>query len=567
MKNFRLTLAAIFSLFAGLAIAQTQTGPSKFAVYFTDKNNSPFTVNNPQQYLSQKAIDRRTRYNIAIDEKDLPVNQVYINGVVGTGAQVLIKSKWLNCVTVYVSDPAILAAIAALPYVQSVAPVALRKKSDDPFKNFVRDIPAKQRSKSTAKSGAQVPLDYGVAYNQAAMMKINIVHEQGFTGDGMTIAVLDAGFSNANTLDIFDSLFVNNRILGTRDFVNPNNTDVYQFNSHGTYVLSCMGGNIPGTYIGTAPHAKFWLVRTEEGASENLIEEYNWASGAEFADSVGADMINSSLGYTVFDDTTQSHTYADLNGDKTPATIAADVAASRGMLVCNSAGNSGTGAWFFIGSPADADSILTVGAVDSARVYANFSSKGPSADGRIKPNVVAQGKDTWVATLTGGVMKGNGTSFSSPVMAGAVACFWQAHYDHNNMTIIDAVQKSASQASNPDSLMGYGIPDFSNAALFLPSDTTDTTGIPELKPDEIINVFPNPFLSTFTILYRADKAKDIQVTVTDMQGKKVLGNTYAVKPGQVNNIVLSGLENAAKGQYVVTIKAGKEKYSKKMLKE
>lgn len=543
--------------------AQVPAAPSRYVVYFKDKNNSPYSINNPQQFLSQRALDRRTRYNIAIDVHDLPVNPQYVSGVQGVGVVILNKSKWLNCVTIWTPDTSVLSEISALPYVRSIASVARRKANDkNPVKDFSRGKAPKDRFASTAKSGNST-IDYGLGSNQITMFNGQVLHQLGFMGQGMQIAVLDAGFQGADVHDAFDSLFINNQILGTRDFVNPGNSDVYQFNTHGTYVLSCMGGNLPGQLVGTAPKASYWLLRTEEGASENIIEEFNWSSGAEYADSAGADVINSSLGYTVFDDTLANHTFADLDGDKTPITRAADFAASRGMLVVNSAGNSGTSNWLRIGAPADADSILTVGAVDSTRAYVEFSSKGPSADGRVKPNVCARGRSAWVANLAGGIMPGSGTSFSSPIIAGAVTCFWQAHQESNNMQIIDAVQRSSSQYSNPDSLMGYGIPDFATAAQFLP------TGVANLATDkdEILNIFPNPFFGTFNIVYRPEKSKVIDVTVTDMAGKKVFGKNYPVKPGEANTIVLSGLENTPKGQYVVTVKSGKQRISKTLMKE
>lgn len=543
--------------------AQVPAAPSRYVVFFRDKNNSPYSINNPSQFLSQRALDRRARYNIALDQYDIPVNPQYVSGIANTGAVILNKSKWLNCVTIWTPDTSILSQITALPYVQALGPVARRKAVDkNPVMDFARDLTPKIRSKSTAKSG-NTALDYGLGANQITMFNGQVFHLLGFMGQGMQIAVLDAGFSNTDQLDIFDSLYVNNQVLGTKDFVNPTNTDVYQFNTHGTYVLSCIGGNLPGVLVGTAPKAGFWLLRTEEGASENLIEEFNWSSGAEFADSVGADVINSSLGYTEFDDTLVNHVYADLNGDKTPITRAADFAASRGMLVVNSAGNSGTSPWFHIGAPADADSILTIGAVDSTRAYATFSSKGPSADGRVKPNVCAQGRNAWVANVSGGIMKGSGTSFSSPIMAGAVTCFWQAYPSSNNMQIIEAVQRSASQYNNPDSLMGYGIPNFATAGQFL---TTSVDNI-ALDKDEILNIFPNPFYSTFNIVYRPEKSKTIDVTVTDMAGKKVFSKNYPVTPGEPNSIVLTGIENNPKGQYVVTVKSGKQRISKTLMKE
>ncbi len=558
----RIILLLAAALLSFTANAQQPVANSKFVVFFTDKNNSPFSISSPTQYLSQRAIDRRNRYGIAIDEKDLPVNQTYVDGVRNAGVFILNKSKWLNCVTVWAPDTTVLAAIRALPYVQNLKPISKVKPNEDPLANLAKVHTPKTRTKSTEKSTG-TPLDYGRGFNQINLSKGQTLHQNGFKGEGMVIAVLDAGFSQVNQMDMFDSLWVYNRILGTKDYVNPGNHDVFQFNTHGTYVLSTMGGNIPGVLVGTAPRASYWLIRTEEAASENIIEEYNWASGAEFADSVGADVINSSLGYTLFDDTTQSHTYADMDGKKNPSSRAATIAAGRGLLVLNSAGNSGSGSWFYLGAPADADSILTIGAVDSLGNYANFSSKGPSYDKRIKPNVAAQGSNAWVVNFGGGASKASGTSFSSPIMAGMVTCFWQANPVYNNIQIMDAVQKSASQHNNPDSLLGYGIPDFSIAGQLL----TSTTFAGQTKK-EIVNIFPNPFQSTFNIVYQSVKSKQIEVLVTDISGRKVLTEKFTVTPGEVSTIILTGMENQPAGQYIVSVKgAGKQRFSKTLIKQ
>lgn len=561
MKLSNQILLAIALLVSLTANAQQPIAHSKFAIFFTDKNNSPYTIGNPQQYLSQRAIDRRNRYGIAIDEKDLPVNPAYVTEVRDLGVFVLTKSKWLNCVTIWTPDTNVLAQIRNLPYVQKIKPVAKAKANENPMANLAKEHPVKERSKSTTKSNNS-DIDYGRGANQISLSKGQTLHQNGFKGEGMLIAVMDAGFAQVNQMDMFDSLYVYNRIVGTKDFVNPGNSDIYQFNNHGTYVLSTMGGNIPGQLVGTAPRAKYWLIRTEEGASENIIEEYNWAAGAEFADSVGADVINSSLGYTVFDDSTQNHTYADMDGKTAPSSRAAKIASERGVLVVNSAGNSGTGSWFYIGAPADADSILTIAATDSLGRYASFSSKGPSFDKRIKPNVGAQGWNAWVVNFGGGVMRGSGTSFASPIMAGMVTCFWQANPMYNNMQIIDAVQKSASQANNPDSLLGYGIPDFSKAGLFL-------TNMPLTAhtKKELLNIFPNPFQSTFNIVYQSTNSKQLEVMVTDISGKKILSEKHIIKPGEVNTIILSGLENQPSGQYVVTVKGSKQKFAKTLIKQ
>ena len=258
------------------------------------------------------------------------------------------------------------------------------------------------------------------------MLKGDILHNRDLKGKGKLIAILDAGFSRVDEMIAFEELFAENRILGTKDFVQRNN-NVFDEHTHGMMVLSTMGAENKGQIIGTSPEASFWLLRTEDVDSENLIEEYNWLCAAEFADSVGADIINSSLGYTTFDDAGQNHTYTDMDGRTAPVSIAATIAAQKGMIVVNSAGNSGSGSWHFIGAPADADSILSVGAVDENADFAWFSSYGPSFDGRVKPTVVAQGRNTIVATSNNGTLTGNGTSFSSPIVAGLSACLWEAH--------------------------------------------------------------------------------------------------------------------------------------------
>ncbi len=299
------------------------------------------------------------------------------------------------------------------------------------------------------------------------------LHDMGYDGTGMTIAVLDAGFLHADTLRVFDSLWMNGQILGTKDFVSPQSPDIFGAHYHGAMVLSTMGGNWPGKMVGTAPHAHYWLLRSEDGGSEYLIEELNWVSAAEFADSVGADVINSSLGYTTFDNPSQNHTYADMDGNTTPITIGADMAVSKGMIVVNSAGNDGGSSWQYIDAPADGDSVFSIGAVTASGNYASFSSTGPTYDGRIKPNVVAQGSgSTIINPYNGLVSTGSGTSFSSPITAGMVACLWSAHPNKRTTQIMDAIQQSGSLAGNPNNQLGWGIPDYLAAHNLLSQPVT-----------------------------------------------------------------------------------------------
>ncbi|HPE56260.1 MAG TPA: S8 family serine peptidase [Bacteroidales bacterium] len=455
----------------------SQVAPDTYWIRFTDKNGSPYSINNPEAFLSPRAIDRRTAQGIAIQQNDIPVNQTYIDAVAGAGATVLNVSKWMNSVTVYTTNPSVITTIEGFSFVLSASKVSDGTKKTTSIKPFFDhekiDKEGINKIQTPGKSGQS--FSYGSAYNQINMLNGIALHDMGFDGTGMVIAVLDAGFTNANILSAFDSLWINGQILGTKDFVSPLSPNIFGSHSHGTNVLSTMGANLPGQMVGTAPHADYWLLRSENGSTEYLVEELNWVSAAEFADSVGADVINSSLGYTTFDDPSQDHSYSDMDGNTTPITIGADLAASKGILVVNSAGNSGNSSWLYIGAPADGDSVFTIGAVNSSGNYASFSSRGPTFDGRIKPDVVAQGQSTvLINAFTGSVTTGSGTSFSSPVTAGMVACLWSAFPDRKNTEVMEAIRQSASQYSSPDGYLGYGIPDYLEAFNILEATAAHT---------------------------------------------------------------------------------------------
>jgi len=474
MKIFATFISAFLLSF----ITMAQVAPDKYWIKFTDKNNSPYSIENPEAFLTQKSIDRRIAQGISIEANDLPVNPSYITAVVNTGATLLNVSKWYNSVTIFTDDPTVIIAINALSFVLSTNKVssgisASGKISEKPFFENESEKEIAESDLIKRNSSGQ-GYDYGQAYNQINMLNGIALHDIGFYGKGMIIAVLDAGFLNADILSAFDSLWINNQILGYRDFVDPINPNIFGSHSHGTSVLSTMGANLPAQMVGTAPQANYWLLRSEDAPTEYLIEELNWVSAAEFADSVGVDIINSSLGYTTFDDPSQNHTYQDMDGNTTPITNGGDLAASKGILVVNSAGNSGNSSWQYIGAPADGDSVFSIGAVTSSGSYASFSSTGPTYDGRVKPNVVAQGSgSTIISANSGNVTSGSGTSFSSPITAGMIACLWQAHPDKKNTEIMEAIQQSASQANSPDMLLGYGIPDYFAAHSLLRPDTLE----------------------------------------------------------------------------------------------
>lgn len=499
---------------------------TKYWIRFTDKNNSPYSISNPEVYLSPRAIDRRARFNIAVDWYDLPVNPQYVDSVLATGVQVLERSKWLNSVTISTSDSAALAHISQLPFVLSSTPVAPKTKPRNYNFHSVRQ----------ELNFSNDPFDYGKATTQFEMIDGKSLHFNGYRGEGMQIAMLDEGFLNTDSLFVFDSININHQILGTWNFVDGG-ADVFNSGSHGSACLSTIAANSPGVMIGTAPHAKFWLLHTENHSTENPIEEINWVSGAEFADSVGADVLSCSLGYTRFDSLLagSNNTYSMLDGRHTPCSIAATICARKGMIVCNSAGNEGSppstsnpSPFHYISAPADADSIITVGATDIEGNPASFTSYGPSYDGRVKPDVAAMGVQTQkINAYTNVVDGGNGTSFSCPTIAGMTACLWQAHPDKTNMEVIHAIQQSGSIHKFPDDRIGYGIPDFEIADMLLSgykTDNFDTNKLPIL--------FPNPFSENgFDILIQLDGDEPLEVEIFDMMGKLLMSDTIGYSQG------------------------------------
>jgi subtilisin family serine protease len=547
--------------------AQVTAGPKKYWITFKDKSNSPYSINTPEQFLSEAALKRRQLQNIPIKDNDLPVNQLYVDQIQNLGVQVISRSKWFNSITIQVDDTSILSTINSLPFVNGYSQVA-RLKAKTVADDFMADLrrvaeatEAKQKkANSTQTKSATNNGVYGAANVQIEMIGGSKLHEMGFTGKGMTIAVLDAGFYNVDQISHFDSLRQSGRLLGTKDFV-QGGTQVFEDNSHGMSVLSTMAANTPGEIVGTAPQANYWLLRTEEAATEFIIEEYNWVAGAEFADSVGAWIINSSLGYTRFDDTLTSHTYNQLDGNTTPITIGADLAASKGILVINSAGNSGGDAWRFIGAPADGDSVLTIGAVNSERAYASFSSRGPSVDGRIKPNVCAMGQQSVLVVSSGEVARSNGTSFSSPILAGMAACLWQAHPTASAMEIFKAIEQSADQYENPDDMKGFGIPDFMEAHSILAR-----TQLNQTASDSIVNVFPNPFIEGLSLEFFSTMEQEITVTVHKLSGKRVYEEKIKVYPFVNNLIQLEKLKKVSSGTYTVSVNNGKNVFVKRIIK-
>ena len=424
-----------------------------------DKAATNYTLDKPQRFLSQKSLERRQRQGVAIDSTDLPVCRAYIKLFDIRGTKIVGTSKWQNTVLVQSNDSLLLDKLSQQDIVRHakcvfVAPDSI-EEPDDIRWNVHEDFNRWDSVKNDP---------YGMARGQIEMLNGTKLHELDYTGRGMTIAVIDGGFQNYDRIPAFKET----HIVGTRNFVPARIDKVLQvcergpFHAidHGTKVLSALAANAPEVHIGTAPDADYWLLRSEANQIEQPIEEDLWAMAVETADSVGADIISSSLGYYAYDEGRGNYRLQDLNGHTAFISYEASMLAGKGIVLCNSAGNSGMGQWKKIGVPADAPDIITVGAIDRDKRLASFSSIGPSQDGRIKPDIMAQGAPAALISGRGTLVHDMGTSFSTPIVSGLVACLWQALPNKNAREIIQLVRESASQYNEPTNIFGYGIPDF-----------------------------------------------------------------------------------------------------------
>ena len=440
-------------LISFLAIALLATGASaqqdtlKYRISLKDKAATEYSLKKPEKYLSAKAIERRRKQNLPIDSTDLPVCRKYIDEIRKQGVKIVVTGKWDNFVTVSCNDTTLIDRIATLPFVLSTEKVWISPGAGKPSMATERDSVLNQPT-------IHPDSIYGRAITQIQMSNGDKLHEAGFKGQGMTIAVIDAGFHNVDKITAMQNI----RILGTKDFVNQQ-ADIFAESSHGMSVLSCIGMNRPDIMTGTAPEASFWLLRSEDEYSEHLVEQDYWSAAVEFADSVGVDVINTSLGYYSFDDKSKNYNYRDLDGRHALMSRQASHIADKGMILVCSAGNSGAGSWKKITPPGDADNVLTVGAIDKRAVLATFSSVGNTADHRVKPDVVAVGVGSDVIRTDGNQGRANGTSFSSPIMCGMVTCLWQACPTLTAKEVIELVRRSGDRAGFPDNIYGYGVPD------------------------------------------------------------------------------------------------------------
>lgn len=446
----RKNLLLLFTLATAMSVSAqfVPTDTLKYRISFRDKAATLYSLSRPEKFLSVKSLERRARQGISVDSTDLPVCKKYINAIRRKGVHVVVTGKWDNFVTVSCNDSRIIDEIARLPFVRSAEKVWKGKTE----KSVKRDSLINVRAHSDSL--------YGRATTQIEISRGHLLHEAGFKGKGMTIAVIDAGFHNVDRIEAMKNI----RILGTRDFVNPE-ADIYAESSHGMCVLSCMAMNRPNVMVGTAPEASYWLIRSEDEYSEHLVEQDYWVAAIEFADSVGVDLVNTSLGYYKFDDVSKNYRFRDLNGRYTLMSRQASRAADKGIVLVCSAGNSGASSWKKVTPPADAEHVITVGAIDKRGIVAPFSSIGNTTDGRVKPDVVAVGMASDVMGTNGNLRCANGTSFASPIMCGMVACLWQACPQLTAKEVVELVRSSGDRAEFPDNVYGYGVPDLWKAYL------------------------------------------------------------------------------------------------------
>lgn len=514
--------------------------PEKYWIEFTDKNQSPWHLSRPQEFLSARALERRARAGIPVDELDLPVSPAYVQALRNLGLDIHGQSRWLNAVSV-LADSATVEQARSLPFVKHLRYLGPHLRYLNP-----PNRPTRKRSRLP-----EIPqIDYpnvpeeGYATRQNDLLGTPVLRMAGFRGQGIWVAVMDGGFNRVDTLPFFDSLALSGRMFQGRDFV-ERDTAVFETSFHGTSVLSVMGGNLPGYFVGTAPDATYFLLKTEDTGGEFPIEEANWVAGAEWADSIGVDIINASLGYTVFNNPQLGHRHEELDGRTAIASRGAAIAASRGMIICNSAGNEGDETWRKIGVPADAPGIISVGAVDDNGQRADFSSMGPTADGRIKPDLMAPGA-TVVTAGTAGAELGmsSGTSLASPMLAGSLAALWSAFPEKTAREIQDAVFATADQSQNPDTLRGWGLPNMTRALIQLGDFVAFKDALYSVSTDrsEIRLLLQNPFAPLTP-----------RLELRDLSGNIVPLSDAAATPRMISMMRLSATQPLLTGVYQLVL--------------
>jgi len=523
------------------AVCQEKTYYYFYRVYLKDKGANDAGNFSPADLFSEKAVERRIKAGISIpDFRDIPVWSDYIDQISSLGFALHCTSRWMNTALFKTATMADITSLTSLPFVSNV--------------KIVKNAGGKNQSGD--KLSFNTTQDDLPPFNlPLIMVNGETVRNSGLTGKGVLIAVLDGGFLNADNIPSLKGLRSRNGIKGTFDFV-ENKESVYDFHNHGTAVMSVLAGSIPESIEGTATGADYLLLRSEDTGSEFPVEEDFWTAAAEYADSIGADIISSSLGYSTFDDPLMDYKFSDLDGNSTFISRAADIAASKGILVVNSAGNERNKAWIRIIAPSDGDSVLAVGAVDGFEIISAFSSAGPSFDGRVKPDVVSLGVSVPVQVLASEVSRSSGTSFSCPIISGMCACILQAVPGADNSEIISALRSSADRSLRPDSLYGYGIPDIAEIIIQLQEKYIPVR-------DEASVASPNPFKNELKITFREIPEK-LRLEIYDLSGKLVMKKNYQDYVSRI--LIIDDLSDLRMGFYFIRLITPSGTFTHKIIK-
>jgi subtilisin family serine protease len=553
MKKQLLLVACL--LWAAAAYAQERV----YLVRFKDKSNSPFSVAKPEEFLSSRAIARRSRQGIAITERDLPVNKAYLDSLTKAGARVLYPTRWVNGAVVR-ATAATMTTVNRLSVVQADAGMRLNAAAP---KELLPESPEQMRSRHAQvvpdAASARTEENYGTAFTQTQMLGLDKMHNAGFRGENILIAVLDNGFRNVD----INTFTRNARILTTYDFVDRHTTVYEDGNGHGAAVFSILAANRDGEMVGSAPGATYALFRTEDDRTESRAEEAYWLAAAERADSLGADIISMSLGYNTFDDATLNYKTTDLDGKTTLITQAAEWASATGMLIVKSAGNEGNSSWRTLTAPADARNVLAVAAVQANGTRWAGSSLGPTADGRRKPDLAAMGAGTAFVNQSGFVTSGNGTSYATPLVSGLAAGLWQAFPNLKNSELADVLRRSGSRATTPNDSIGHGTPHFERAQMLV-------TDLGAWQADSRwLKVYPNPVKGAWlNIAFEQSPIAPhqlLRLRITDLLGREYYQAEWRKEADQLQ-IPLSAL-GIERGMYFLHLSDGHRTYTVRWMYE
>ena len=522
-----------------------EIAPGIYWVYFKDKEGNTYQIDRPEEFLSERSVNRRAMQSLGVDGRDLPVSQLYLQEIKAMGIEIRHVSRWLNGIAMINMDESTFQEVLQKSFTDTL--------SWSPVTNDIYFPPKSGESRFDPPLSPAPEFDYGLAREQTEMVRTDGLHALGYTASGVWIAVLDAGFLNVDSVPSLAGLIDEGRILGIRNYVDT--TNIYRLeSSHGMSVLSIMAGQWEGNLVGTAPHANYLLCSTENSGQETRIEEIAWIEAAEYADSLGVDVINTSLGYSNFDGEAFDYTYRDMDGKSTYIARAASLTASRGMILCTSAGNEGNAPWYYITSPADASDILSVGAVDSTNLVASFSSRGPSYDARIKPDITAMGNRTAIQYRGGTIGRGNGTSFASPVMAGSVASLWQAFPELPALELLYKIRQSSHRNMNPDVNYGFGTPNMLYAYHTI-------TRVPEGLTPGKMEIWPNPASVRIMIRIPEEESGQSLVRIYDMNGKQAVSMQMDL-PGEMEL-----KESLSSGIYIIEVRTRRNIYRSRLLKQ